>query len=69
MNSYVTFIDHTTGTIYLYDMGVLCNMKSVLCGMANALCDMSVLYDMSVLCNMDALCYTTFTLRQIYSDS
>ena len=64
MHSQVTFIDHTTGTIWLYDMGVLCNMKkSALCGMGNALCDIGALYDMSVLCNVDALCYTTFTLR------
>ena len=50
-------------------MGVMCNMKRALCDMGNALCDMGALYDMSVLCNMDGLCYTTFTLRRIYSDS
>ena len=32
-------MDHATGTIFLYNMGTLYNMKSVLCDMRTELCD------------------------------
>ena len=40
-------MNHATGTLFLYNMGALCNMGTALCNMGTALCDM--------LCNMGAL--------------
>ena len=43
-------MDHATVKIFLYNVGALCNMKSVICDMMSALCDMR-----STLCDMGAL--------------
>ena len=39
-------MNHATGTIFLYNMGALCNMGTALCDM---LCNMGALYDMGTL--------------------
>ena len=37
------FIDHSTGIIFLNNMGVLCSIKSALCDMRTVICYMGVL--------------------------
>ena len=39
------FYEHAIGTIFQYDMGALCNMKTALCGMRSELCSMRLRYD------------------------
>ena len=39
------FYGHTVGTIFLYNMNALCNMKTALCGMRNEPCSIGLRYD------------------------
>ena len=49
MHPWKTFTDQATGTIFLYNMGQLCNMRTTLCDNKSDLCDIG-----SALCDMGA---------------
>ena len=56
-----TFLDHAARKIFLYNIGIICNInniKSVICDMRTVIYEMkSDLCDMgNALCDLDALC-------------
>ena len=48
-------MDHATGTMFLFNMSALCNMKSPLCNTRGVLCNTDVLRSIGALCGMGTL--------------